>query len=182
MEDDQQRHAKGEGPLQLSAIYDSALPEVYHYLRARCGSTAVAEELTSATFVQAALTASNKTTSNASASELCVPWLITVARHKLIDHWRHQAVVERGMAVIEQEVSEFADPWTEVLDRERASQVLAAIPPHYRGVLTLRYLDDLSVLACAELLGRSVHATESLLVRARQAFRSAYEATGGRNE
>ena len=57
--------------------------------------------------------------------------------------------------------------------------MLTTIPPHYRAALTLRYLDDLSVPECADVLDRSVHATESLLVRARTAFRSAYEETGG---
>jgi RNA polymerase sigma-70 factor (ECF subfamily) len=38
----------------------------------------------------------------------------------------------------------------------------------------LRYLDDLSVAEVAGLLGKSVRATESLLVRARTALRAAY--------
>jgi len=41
-------------------------------------------------------------------------------------------------------------------------------------VLTLRYLDGLSVPEVSELLGRTVHATEALLVRARHAFRARY--------
>ena len=47
-------------------------------------------------------------------------------------------------------------------------------PPH-RAALTLRYLDDLPVPEVAALLGRTLHATEALLVRARAAFRRAYE-------
>ena len=50
-----------------------------------------------------------------------------------------------------------------------------ALGAHHRAALTLRYVDDLSVPAVAELLGRTVHATEALLVRARSAFRVAYE-------
>jgi RNA polymerase sigma-70 factor (ECF subfamily) len=41
-------------------------------------------------------------------------------------------------------------------------------------VLTLRYVDDLSVPDVAALVERSLHATEGLLVRARAAFRRAY--------
>jgi RNA polymerase sigma-70 factor (ECF subfamily) len=41
-------------------------------------------------------------------------------------------------------------------------------------VLALRYMDDCSVPECAELIGRTVHATEALLVRARRAFRIHY--------
>ena len=32
-------------PTRLSEIYDEAVTEVYRYLRARCGSVALAEEL-----------------------------------------------------------------------------------------------------------------------------------------
>lgn len=48
------------------------------------------------------------------------------------------------------------------------------IAPQHRLVLTLRYVDDLPVAAVAELTRRSVHATEGLLVRARQSFRRHY--------
>ena len=40
-----------------------------------------------------------------------------------------------------------------------------------RTVLTLRYLDGLPVAEVAQELGRSLHATETLLVRARAALR-----------
>ena len=178
MKAEHQRPEPG-APSKLSELYDEALPQVYAYLRGRCGSTALAEELTSATFVQAALSWSAKSDGEA---ELTVGWLITVARNKLIDHWRHQAVVDRSLVLIEGGRIESVDPWHDVLDRARAAQVLQQIPPHYRGVLTLRYLDDLSVPECADILERSVHATESLLARARNAFRSAYEETGGRHD
>ena len=45
---------------------------------------------------------------------------------------------------------------------------------------TLRYVDGLPVPEVAELLGRTVHATEALLVRARAAFRKIY-ASGERD-
>lgn len=167
---------RGE-PTRLSQLYDEALPEVYNYLRSRCGSTALAEELTSATFVQAALACSRD-----EHVSLSIGWLITVARHKLIDHWRHQAVVDRSIVLLEGGRVELVDPWVEVLDQARAAEVLHAIPPHYRGVLTLRYLDDLSVPECAEILDRTVHSTESLLARARNAFRAAYEKSGGHDD
>lgn len=179
MEAEHQRPGRGD-PSRLSALYDEALPQVYAYLRGRCGSDAVAEELTSATFVQAALTWTGDR--QPGTAELTIGWLITVARNKLIDHWRHMAVVDRSLVLIEGGRIEAVDPWHDVLDRERAAQVLHEIAPHYRGVLTLRYFDDLSVPECAEILDRSVHATESLLARARNAFRSAYEETGGHDD
>lgn len=172
------RMRESEGPTdRLSVLYDEALPEVYRYVRSRCGSTSLAEELTSATFMQAALT-----TTNGPDVDLSIGWLITVARNKLIDHWRRQAVADRSLELIEGERVRPPDPWDEVLDRERAAQVLHEIPAHYRGVLTLRYLDDLSVPDCADALGRTIRSTESLLARARSAFRAVYEKTGGHDE
>jgi len=165
-----------EGPTRLSEIYDEAFPEVYRYLRSRCGSTEVAEELTSATFVQAALECSK------GEREISVGWLITVARHKLIDHWRHLAVVDRSMILLEGARIENVDPWDQVLDHSRTQHVLAELDPHYRMVLTLRYLDDLSVPECARHLGRTVRGTESMLARARKAFRANYERTGEQHD
>ena len=164
-------------PNRLSEIYDEAVTEVYRYLRARCGSTALAEELTSATFVQAAVE-----TSKGSVADLSTRWLVTVARHKLIDHWRREAMADRKLVLLEGGRIDTVDPWNAVLDEARAQQVMQSIPPAYRSVLTLRYLDDLSVPECADELGRSVHATESLLARARNAFRTAYEQTGGHDD
>ena len=40
---------------------------------------------------------------------------------------------------------------------------------------TLRYLDGLPVPEVAHTLGRTLHATEALLMRAKRAFRQAYE-------
>ena len=45
----------------------------------------------------------------------------------------------------------------------------------HRAALTLRYLDGLPVGEVAHVLGRTVHATEALLGRARAAFRRSYE-------
>jgi RNA polymerase sigma-70 factor (ECF subfamily) len=52
--------------------------------------------------------------------------------------------------------------------------VLGQLGAHHRSALTLRYLDGLSVPDVAACLDRTVHATEALLVRARNAFRARY--------
>ena len=50
---------------------------------------------------------------------------------------------------------------------------LGRLLPHHRAALVLRYVDGLPVPEVATLLERSVHATESLLVRAKAAYRQA---------
>lgn len=159
---------EGEALLDL---YDRALPQVYGYLVSRCGSPAVAEELTSETFLAAVDAVKRE-----AVSPLTTAWLIGVARHKLVDHWRRQAREARivELAAAGDHTPPAEDRWDERLDAAVADTVLSALAPHHRAALTLRYLDGLSVLEMADVLGRTVHATEALLVRARVAFRRAY--------
>jgi RNA polymerase sigma-70 factor (ECF subfamily) len=60
---------------------------------------------------------------------------------------------------------------------ERVAAALAALPDHYESVLRAKYFDRLSVDAIAASRGESPKAVESLLSRARQAFREIYEKT-----
>jgi RNA polymerase sigma-70 factor (ECF subfamily) len=152
------------------AFYDDALPHVYGYLARRCGPPSVAEDLTAETFL-AAVDAVHRS----NPPPVTLPWVMGVARHKLVDHWRRQARDERRFDLLAGSVAEPADPWDAELDAVQARRVLERLAAQHRAVLTLRYLDDLPVATVAELLGRSLHATEALLVRARAAFRRAYE-------
>ena len=159
----------------LLRLYDPALPQVYGYLLRRCGRREVAEELTSETFLAAA-----DAVRRPHPPPLDIGWLIGVARHKLADHWRRQAREQRNLhAVASEPAATTDDPWDAHLDALHAEQTLAALAPQHRLVLTLRYMDDLPVPKVAELVGRSVHATEGLLVRARRAFRNQYESGEG---
>lgn len=163
-----QRHA-------LLALYDDALADVYGYLAARTGSASVAEDLTSETFLAAVDAVRADRVPN-----LTTAWLIGVARHKLVDHWRRREREERALTAVGSEPDTADDPWDVRLDRALAHDVLSTLGAHHRSALTLRYLDELPVRAVAECLGRTEGATEVLLVRARSAFRTAYtEATGG---
>lgn len=157
--------------LALLALYDAALPQVYGYLLARCGSRVTAEDLTSETFL-AAVAALDKQPE----PELSTAWLIGVARHKLVDHWRRQAREDRGLHAVSPDPADAEDPWDAELDALRAREVLDELGPHHRAALTLRYLDGLGVPEVARHLSRNLHATEALLVRARRAFRRRYEA------
>ena len=154
-------------------MYDDALPSVYGYFVRRCADRATAEDLTSETFL-AAMDAARKE----SPPPMTVPWLIGVARHKLADHYRRRHDrLSVPVAEVPEQV-EAADGWDAELDRIVAESVLARLPEQHRTVLVLRYLDDCSVPECAELIGRTVHATEALLVRARRAFKKEYPEGG----
>jgi RNA polymerase sigma-70 factor (ECF subfamily) len=154
----------------MAAIYPAALPQVYGYLLPRCGSVALAEDLTAETFMAALAGARSDRPAPAT-----VAWLIGIARHKLVDHWRRAERERRGLAAAEREQPASDDPWNEVLDAQAAHVALLRLSLPQRMALTLRYLDGLSVPEVAQHLDRSVHATETLLVRARSALRRVYQ-------
>jgi RNA polymerase sigma-70 factor, ECF subfamily len=158
----------------LLELYDEALPHVYGYLLARCRQRTLAEDLTAETFL-AAVSAARKP----DAPELSVAWLIGVARHKLADHWRRAEREQRGLRLLDGEPDQVEDPWDAAVDVIRARATLAELGPHHQAALSLRYLDGLPVGEVAEHLGRTLHATEALLVRARNAFRRAYTGEEG---
>jgi RNA polymerase sigma-70 factor (ECF subfamily) len=158
----------------LLEIYEAALPQVYGYLVSRSGSRTLAEELTAETFLAAVAAARRPAAPSPSTG-----WLIGVARHKLVDHWRRQEREERGLRLVEAAQREHDDPWDAELDALQAREVLRELSGPHRAALTLRYLDGLSVPEVAEHLGRTLHAAEALLVRARAAFRRAYAGEEG---
>jgi RNA polymerase sigma-70 factor (ECF subfamily) len=155
----------------LLATYDVALPQVYGYLLSRCRRRELAEDLTAETFL-AAVDAVRRD----QPPPVDVAWLIGVARHKLVDHWRRLAREERSLRAVESDrSSEPADDWPGArVEALLAAETLEQLSVAHRLALTLRYVDDLPVAEVAALLGRTLHATEALLVRARTAFRAAY--------
>lgn len=160
----------------LLALYDDALPEVYGYLLGRCRDRVTAEDLAAEVFM-AAVSSINR----GRVATVTTAWLIGIARHKLVDHWRRLGREQRRLEAVADESATApasADQWDRELDDMVTQQVLGGLAPHHRIALTLRYVDGLPVPEVAQVIDRTVHATEALLVRARTAFRRAYEEVG----
>ena len=164
-------------PEAFRSFYRTALPRVYGFLLARCGGDApMAEELTQETFVAAVDDLRRGVTPTAP-----LPWVLGIARHKLVDHYRRQARARpfggRLDGVIDrlfphERLVPIDDVWTS--PHERTTAALALLPAAQRAALVLRHVDDLPVPEIAALLGRSVHAVESLLARGRVGFKRHY--------
>jgi len=156
-------------PDVFAAFYDSAVDAVYRYLlRAVLGNRPLAEDLTQQTF-ESIVTAAR----DARWTAPTIPWVIGVARHKLIDHYRSAAREQRRLTLWwSSGVRDDEDQLDELDDNDlaRVPDMLRTLTPDHRLVLVLKYLDDLSVEEIATEIGRSVHATESLLSRARHAL------------
>ena len=163
----------------LLAIYDDAVTEVFAYLRARCGNRALAEDLTADTFLAAV-----GQIRRGRVDHVTTAWLIGIARHKLVDEWRRAARRPRPERLDDDHDThdptvDGADVWDSVLDQHLVSAVMDQLGPHHRSALALRYFDGLPVPEVAAHLGRTVEATEALLVRARRRFRTVYEQQQG---
>jgi RNA polymerase sigma-70 factor (ECF subfamily) len=148
-------------------FYDHALDEVFRYLaRSVLGNRAVAEDLTQETFAAAAVAA------RAGRSEaLTMPWVIGVARHKLVDHYRRAARDERHLGLMWTDSTDsFELDLPAGTDPPRVLEMLRDLSPEHRLVLILKYVDELSTREIASMLDRSLDATKSLLHRARKAL------------
>jgi RNA polymerase sigma-70 factor, ECF subfamily len=158
------------------------LPRIYGYFIPRVGGrVAVAEDLTQETMLAAV-----RTDRGPESVEAVMPWLYGIARHKLMDDYRRQ---ERDRRVLGQQVPEedvpdgdYALPDLDLESlpvRDAVIATLDAITPRHRAALVLRYLDGCDVPFVAASLGITVDAAESVLVRARAAFRREWTARNG---
>jgi RNA polymerase sigma-70 factor (ECF subfamily) len=160
-------------PDGFAAFYDEALPRVYTYFHYRSREMHEAEDLTQETFLAAVA----ELKKGKSVTEP-VGWIMGIARHKLIDRMRSREREERRLALVWQAEQVSDDDrrllWGAEESSELALIALRSLPESQRAALALRYLDGLTVSEVARQLGRSVHATESLLARGREGFKRRY--------
>lgn len=158
-------------PAGFRLWYDDALPRVYRYLLARCGDESLAEELTQEAFVEAV-----RSRRRFDGRSDPVTWICAIGRNRLADHVRRDHRDARRHLRLVGEFSEHEGrAWRDSDIREDVERALGALSAQQRFVLMLRYLDDMHVRQISALLRRSESATESLLGRAREGFRRAYE-------
>lgn len=154
----------------VGALIADGAPELYRYLvRLTGGDRQAAEDL-----VQEACLELVRSVRAEPTLELGVGWMIVVGRRRYLDRVRSDLRESRRM----QEVGE-SPTWTEpdwsAVEGSEVLDCLGAVSAAQRVALVLRYVDDLSVAEVAELIGRSVAATESLLARGRRALAAAVE-------
>lgn len=120
-------------------------------------------------------------------------WLCTFCRHQISAHYRQRNRAPRSIDLSEEEPEILAalesltmvgegDPEEQYRRKEVARQVqvtLDYLPPRYGDALEWKYIHGLSVKEIAALLEVGPKAAESLLTRARQAFRDGFGTLGG---
>ncbi|MFM2077038.1 MAG: hypothetical protein RJA49_928 [Actinomycetota bacterium] len=148
---------------EFTRFYRAHLPAVYGYLFRLCANDQpLAEDLTQDTWM--ALADEVRRGHHECAD---VRWLMTVARSRFLDHARREHLGLRKLMLVAGSEEQVDPPSAgEVLDG------LVHIEPIHRLVLVLRYVEDLTVPAVADTIGRNLTATNSLLARARAELRT----------
>lgn len=158
-----------------TAFYKAYAPKIRRYLMGKLPHEEV-EEILQDTFLSAfdslALYRGKSSVST---------WLIAIARHEVADFYRKQYVRKAVLStspLFENMVSELLSPEF-VLEKtkieKRFFETYRSLSTQYQDVLSYRYELSMSVKEIAERMELSFKATESLLFRARLAFREAYE-------
>mgnify|MGYP000878673350 CR=1 FL=1 len=141
------------------AFYADTFDAAYRYAGRLCGSDREAAE----DLVQDAYTAVLQQMRADDGRELETGYLITTIRNRFLDRVRRADREERRLRLV---ASGPGEPEPALMPSQ-----LESLPERDRAALVLRYVDDLPVPEVAEAMGLTVHATESLLARARARLR-----------
>jgi len=161
-------------------LFDGTFPVLYRFaLRRVGGDEDVAEEV-----VQRTLCAGIDHLVSWRGEASLLTWLCAICRRQIVDHYRRRGNAAGRVeldedlpevrAALESILTGAPDPEGHALRREMAALVhaaLDALPPHYAEVLEWKYLEEASMKEIASRIGITAKAVESLLTRARAAYR-----------
>ena len=167
-------------------LFDSYFPKLYRYALARLdGQHDEAVEMVQETFCKAF-----ERLGSFRGEGSLYGWMCRILRNSILDLYRRRGRELPKVTLLEDQgairqildtlaASELEEPET-IAARSDVVRLIQAtmdrLPGHYGDVLEWKYVDGLSVKAIAERLDIGPKAAESLLTRARAAFRRAMEA------
>jgi len=176
-----QRMLRGD-EAAFAEFFDGNFAPLYRFaLRRTNGDADAAEEV-----VQTTLCAAIRKLATFRGEASLLAWLMTFCRHEISAYYRSRQRVpplvelKEDLPEIQAAMASISadDPLVRKELASRIQSILDSLPSHYGDVLEWKYIDGISVLAIAERLGISAKAAESMLTRARVAFRDAFAAVG----
>ncbi|MFL6140159.1 MAG: sigma-70 family RNA polymerase sigma factor [Frankiaceae bacterium] len=158
--------AQAGDPEAFGELYDRYVDLVHRYVYYRVGARALAEDLTSETFLRAL----RRITSFTWQGRDIGAWFVTIARNLIADHYKS------GRFRLEVQVADMLDadraqdgPEGEVLDALTSRTLLEAVKrlnPEQQECIVLRFLQGLSVAETALAMGKNEGAIKALQYRA----------------
>lgn len=173
----------------FTAFFDDYFPRVYRFALPRLnGDSNAAAEVVQATLVKAMR---NLARFRGEAS--LFTWVCQICRNEVVDHLRRESRHASNVVLMEDspevraaveaiagpELDEPIQQYSQQEVRQLVRVVLDRLPPRYGDVLEMKYVEGRSVDEISQALGIGVTAAQSLLARARIAFRDAIETVFG---
>jgi RNA polymerase sigma-70 factor, ECF subfamily len=147
-------------------LYLAYFPRLHRYCRRHVGDGHVAEELAQEAFVRAL-----RALPTLQGERRFYPWMTVIARRLCIDHLRRDGRSEPRAEVELGHAAGADEPLLAQLERLQVGEALQRLRDRHREVLHLREWEELSYEAIADRIDAPVTTVQSLLVRARTAFR-----------
>ena len=164
---------------RFAGLYMTYIDEVYQFIHVRSGSDpAVTEDISQDIFFSV-LNGLDRFRGLCSERT----WIYRIARNKLNDFYRRQYRQKAEICDIA-EAEQLHDPAQDIdeqIEKPFESQFIRKcldnLPLHYRLALLMKYMDGKSIREIAEISGKSLKATESMLQRAKGAFIKEYRSS-----
>jgi len=168
----------------FAEFFDGYSPGLFRFALARMGRDEdAAEEV-----VQATLCAAIPKLRTYRGEAALFTWLCTYCRHEISAFYRRRGRTPSTLALLEDDLAVAAaleslaaasdtNPEAAVRRQETTRLVhvmLDRLPPRYAAVLECKYIDGLSVQEIADRFHLTAKAAESMLTRARDAFREGF--------
>ena len=158
-------------------LFDKYAQPLFGFFYSRLGDKQASEDLMQDTFVAVVRSISQFDATKGNIQQ----WLWTIARRRMADalRIRYREAPIQALSNHEREIMRMIDnhqPLPDALLVRSETQlfigtVLGSLADHYRKVLVEKYMNRRSMEDIAGMMGQSVKAIESLLTRARIAFR-----------
>ena len=153
-------------PTALGMLYDQYADRIYTYIYHRVGQAELAEDMTEQVFMRMLEAIRTGRAWRTSFSG----WLYRIAHNLVIDHYRR-----RGRAILidlddaSPVVATLGDPVRSAesrLDREHLRAALAQLTEEQAHVITLRFLEEMSIAETADIMDKTEGAIKALQYRA----------------
>lgn len=157
-------------------FYKFYSPKILAYFTKKLPQFEDAEDLTNDVFLEAI-----DSLSLLKKEQSTMSWLYRIAHNKMVDFYRKskiKSILLSQMPFLQIIASEINQPefqFEKNKIRDRIESTLHSISQKYRNILILHYEEEIPVKELAKIFNLSFKATESLLFRARQSFKLAYE-------
>lgn len=152
---------------EIEALWRCERRQIKEFFSRRCSDPQTVDDLVAETFLHATIAVRR-------GDEVNVSWLMTVARRRLMDHWRGSyRRADLTTRIVHERCVDGALP-TDQWGSGRLDAALDQLCETQRSALVLRYCKEQSVQQVADRLNLTYSATESLLARGRRRLAGEY--------